>query len=412
MNRPNAEVTLIGHTHVKAHWELRDFLTRIAQPHNWLEAGKCSIPFPEDKLPAVLVPAAAGGEIIAAASVRKVAEEWGIRRQPESDKYDLAILGAGPSGLAAAVYAASDGLKTIVVETDLPGGQASYTAKIENFFGFPEGIGGAELTQLAMQQAYEFGAEVCSLAPAIRVYQEDEDQFGFMVHCAKDEWKLRADQVVASTGMQWRKMHEIDGLNEVHYGAGRSEVIHSVGADVAIIGGGNSAGQAAMSFAEAGANVKLLVRGGDLFKSMSQYLAERVDGNRNIDVQLNSQVVGGGESRRGLELQVQEPQHDPAKGHHRVLSVDKAFICIGGAPRTSWATGLDLIHEKGFLKTGPDLLQTPQAFWEAKRPPTALETSVPGLFAAGDVRWGASRRVGGAVGEGSAVVALAHRVRS
>lgn len=411
MTRPNAEVTLIGHAHVKSHWELRDFLTRIAQPYNWLEAGTCAIEFPEEKLPAVMVPRAAGGEMIPSASVRKIAEAWGIRRMPEADHYALAILGAGPAGLAAAVYAASDGLNTIVVETDLPGGQASYTSKIENFFGFPDGIGGAELTQLAMGQVHEFGAEVCSLAPAIHVCV-DEANGGFTINCSKDNWGIHAEQVVAATGMQWRKMPVIDALPEVHYGAGRSEVVHSEGDTVAIIGAGNSAGQAAMSFAEAGANVVLLVRGGSITASMSSYLSDRVLAQDNIDIRLNSEVTGGGETNRGLELKVQDSHSTSDPEHHRIETVDKVFICIGGQPRTSWGQGLELIHEKGFLKTGPDLLQTPQAFWDIGRPPTALETSVPGLFAAGDVRWGASRRVGGAVGEGSAVVALAHRVRA
>lgn len=412
MSRPTAEVTLIGHSHIKAHLELRDFLTRIAQPYNWLEAGACGLDFRAEELPAVLVPYAAGGEVLVSATVKTLAEAWDIRRRPEADHYDLAILGGGPAGLAAAVYAASDGLSTIVVETELPGGQAGYTSNIENFFGFPEGIGGAELSQLAITQATEFGAEVCSLAPAIHVEQDTTDG-GFMVNCAKDRWDLHAKQIVGATGMQWRKMPAIDELPEVFYGAGRSEVIHSVDQRVAIIGAGNSAGQAAMSFAEGGAKVKLLVRGSKLSKSMSTYLVDRIEAHPNVEVQLDSEVSGGGESHRGLELVVEEThaEGNPQQSA-RVETVDKAFICIGGVPRTSWANGLELVHEKGFLKTGPDLLQTPQAFWEAGRPPMALETSVPGLFAAGDVRWGASRRVGGAVGDGSAVVALAHRVRS
>lgn len=414
MSRPTAEVTLIGHSHIKEHLALRDFLTRIAQPYNWLEAGSCGLDFRDEELPAVLVPAAAGGEVIIRATVQHVAEAWDIRRQPEADHYDLAILGGGPAGLASAVYAASDGLSTIVIETELPGGQANNTSNIENFFGFPQGIGGAELAQLAMRQAYEFGAEVCSLAPAIHVSQDTADG-GFQIDCHKDGWGIHAHQVVGATGMQWRKMPAIDELPEVFYGAGRSEVIHSVDQKVAIIGGGNSAGQAAMSFADAGAKVKLLVRGDRLEKSMSAYLAERIKASPNVDVQRNSEVTGGGITNRGLELVVQDPHasaESKEREFHRVETVDKVFICIGGQPRTQWANGLDLVHEKGFLKTGPDLLQTPQAFWDIGRPPLALETSVPGLFAAGDVRWGASRRVGGAVGDGSAVVALAHRVRS
>lgn len=415
--RPGAEVTLIGHAHVQEHWALRDFLTRIAQPYNWLEAGTCSLDFPEDKLPAVLVPRAAGGEIIPSASVKKIAEAWGIRRQPEADRYDLAIMGGGPAGLAAAVYAASDGLNTIVIENDLPGGQAGHTSKIENFFGFPQGIGGAELTQLALTQAAEFGAEVCSLAPALHVRQLEE---GFAINCKGDGWEVQADQVIAATGMQWRRLKPVDdyleeGGSGVHYGAGRSEAIHSEGQVVAVVGAGNSAGQAAMTFAEAGAKVKLLVRGGSIEKSMSEYLVARVSASANIEVVLQAEIArvnhyeGGSPNAPGA---IMLDMKGTEKGGQAFEEwVDKVFVCIGGEPRTEWADGLDLVAEKGFLKTGPDLPEVPQAFWDIGRPPTALETSVPGLFAAGDVRWGSPRRVGGAVGDGAAAVSLAHRVR-
>lgn len=414
MTRPSAEVTLIGHAHEKSHWKLRDFLTRIAQPYNWLEAGTCSLEFPEEKLPAVLVPRAAGGEIIPAASVKKIAEAWGIRRTPEADKYDLAILGAGPAGLAAAVYAASDGLNTIVIETDLPGGQAGHTSKIENFFGFPDGIGGAELTQLALGQASEFGAEVCSLAPALAVENPGTDEEGFHVVCSGDAWALEANQIVAATGMQWRKLRPVDayldaGGTRAYYGAGRSEAIHSAGQRVGVVGAGNSAGQAAMTFADAGAMVVLLVRGESIERSMSDYLAERIRGNGNIEVRTNFEVADIIEEPTDGEISELVVATEDGRAPE---IVDKLFVCIGGEPRIGWADGLQLVNEKGFLKTGPDLLQTPQAFWDIGRPPTALETSVPGLFAAGDVRWGSPRRVGGAVGDGAAVVALAHRVRS
>ena len=406
------DVTVIGRRLELGDHRLRDFLTRTAQPHTFLDAGSDDahqfvgelglgdLPLP------ILVD---GDRVFAPASVEIVAEAWGETRPPEKQHYDLAIVGAGPAGLAAAVYAASDGLSTVLIESDVPGGQASHTSMIENFFGFPEGIGGAELARLAGRQAERFGAELVLMRGV---------QSGAFELCKPGRltlvggFEITATVAIASPGMVWRRL-DVDGVEEmqgrgVYYGAGRSEAAQCSGDDVVVIGGGNSAGQAVLNLANAGARTRMIVRGDSLAASMSAYLIERIEQHPLIELRMESVVSALWDQDGHLA----EVEITDAGGRAERAPAEALFICIGGQPCTWWAndTGVG-VDDQGFVMTGPDLLtagQRPQD-WPLDRDPLTLETNVPGLFAAGDVRHGSIKRVGGAVGEGAMAVALAHR---
>jgi thioredoxin reductase (NADPH) len=400
----------------KSH-SLRDFLTRIAQPFEFHDAGT-----PEAER--LLAPAGArdadlpvvidGDDVYTDATAATLADAWGITSHPSRAHYDLAVIGAGPAGLAAAVYAASDGLTTIVFERDVPGGQASHTSMIENFFGFPDGIGGAELARRAGRQAERFGAELMILSAVAG------GSFGDGTGDGDRSVRLRADNgdevtaavALAAPGIEWRRL-EVEGVDDllgrgVYYGAGRSEAIQCGGDQVVVIGAGNSAGQAAMHLAGSGARVHMVVRGSGLAKSMSAYLVHRIEQHPLIELHLHSRVVAVEAPKGHLEaVTVQQ-----GEGGTEQLAARALFICIGGVPRTGWATGSGVATDAaGYLLTGPDLLEAGKrpAGWPLDRDPLVLETSVPGFFAAGDVRHGSVKRVGGAVGEGATAVALAHR---
>jgi thioredoxin reductase (NADPH) len=406
-------VTVIGQRLDPEHYRLRDFLTRIAQPHEWLEAGG-----PEAE--AVLARRDAGGaalpvvidgeDVLTGVSVESLAEGWGQASAPARSAYDMAIIGAGPAGLAAAVYAASDGLSTVVVERDVPGGQASHTSLVENFFGFPDGIGGAELARLAGRQAERFGAELLLLRAVTGSSQDSDGAFRLTL---AGGYEVAAPVALAAPGMVWRRL-EVDGVDEllgrgVYYGAGRSEAAHCGDDDVVVIGAGNSAGQAVLDLAGAGARVTMVVRGDRLGKTMSAYLVDRIAGHPLIDVRLRSQVTAVNAEAGGHLAAVTIADAD---GHEESRPARVLFICIGGSPRTGWAADAGVRTDAaGYILTGPDLLdggRRPPG-WPLERDPLALETSVPGLFAAGDVRHGSTKRVAGAVGEGAMAVALAHR---
>lgn len=391
---------------------MRDFLTRTAQPHEFHEAGS----YEGDALlarsgvfEAALPVLIDGQEVHVGATVEGIARAWKVLARPTRSHYEFAVVGAGPAGLAAAVYGASDGLSTAVLERDVPGGQASHTSVIENFFGFPEGVGGAELARLAGRQAERFGAELLILNGAVgSEFRAGETPL--LRLSSGDE--ITADIVLASPGMDWRRL-EVEGIEDllgrgVYYGAGRSEAAQCEGNDVVAIGAGNSAGQAVMNLASGGARVTMVVRGADLARSMSAYLVDRVSTHSGIEVRFETQVSGlHGSADRLRAVTVTDSQ-----GREERLSAQALFVCIGGQPRTGWATPLGVrTDDAGYILTGPDLLergQRPEG-WPLARDPLTLETSVPGLFAAGDVRHGSTKRVAGAVGEGAMAVALAHR---
>ena len=412
MSPPRPTVHVVGRRLEPEHHRLRDFLTRAAQPHEFYEADS-------PQAEAVLAKAGArgaelpvvvdGDTVYAGTTVERLAEAWNVYARPSRSHYDLMIVGGGPAGLAAAVYGASDGLSTAVAEEDLPGGQAGHTSLIENFFGYVEGIGGAELARLAGRQAERFGAELLILNGIVGAHFEPgKPVLGKL--SSGDE--VTSDIVLVACGMVWRRL-ELDGISEllghgVYYGAGRSEAVQCAGEDVMVVGAGNSAGQAVMNLASAGARVHMVVRGDSLSKSMSAYLVERVEQHPNIDVRLRTRVT----ELHAAAGRLREVTVENADGDTDRLAVTSLFLCIGGVPRTEWAAGSGVrTDDAGFILTGPDLLENghrPED-WPLDRDPLALETSVPGLFAAGDVRHGSTKRVAGAVGEGAMAVTLAYR---
>jgi thioredoxin reductase (NADPH) len=408
---PRPNVTVVGRRLEPGDYKLRDFLTRAAQPHEFYEAGSPQADAVLDRAGAreAELPVVVDGDaVFAAATVERLAEEWKVFARPKRSHYDLFIVGAGPAGLAAAVYGASDGLSTAVSEADLPGGQASYTSMIENFFGFEQGIGGAELARKAGRQAEGFGAELLILNGVVDVRLVLGEP---PVAVLSSGEHVSAEITLVAPGMEWRRL-DAEGVNElighgVYYGAGRSEAVQCAGEHVMVVGAGNSAGQAVMNMVSAGATVTMVVRGDSLAKSMSAYLVERIEASNAVDVRLRTQVrevhPEAGQ-RVGVTL-------ESADGGVDAVGVTSVFLCIGGVPRTRWARGSDIrTDEKGFLLTGPDLIENgrrPEG-WPLDRDPLALETSIPGLFVAGDARHGSVKRVAGAVGEGAMAVSLAH----
>jgi thioredoxin reductase (NADPH) len=405
-------VTVVGRRLESDDHRLRDFLTRIAQPFVWLEAGT---PAAGEALARHNAEGAAlpvlidGGEVTAGATIARVADRWRLSTAPARSAYDLAIVGAGPAGLGAAVYAASDGLATLMLEEDVPGGQASHTSLIENFFGFPEGIGGAELARLAGRQAERFGAELLVLRGVTGGRPGRDGRF--LIEVAGGH-ELEARAVIAAPGMVWRRL-AVDGVEAllgrgVYYGAGRSEAAQCGGDPVVVVGAGNSAGPAVMHLANAGARVTMVVRGDRLGRSMSAYLVDRIAADPRIDVRLRRQVDAVEEEADHLGAVALRD----ADGGRERLPARALFLCLGGEPRTGWAaTSGVALDAAGFVLTGPDLLhdgRRPDG-WTLARDPLVLETSVPGLFAAGDVRHGSTKRVAAAVGDGAMAVALVHR---
>jgi thioredoxin reductase (NADPH) len=408
---PRPTVKVVGRRLDPEDYRLRDFLTRAAQPHEFYEAGTPQAEAVLDEAGATRaeLPVVVDGDTFhERASVERLAEAWAVFARPKKEHYDLFIVGAGPAGLAAAVYGASDGLSTAVAEADVPGGQASYTSAIENFFGFVEPIGGAELSRQAGRQAERFGAELLILNGVVRGHLQPD---AMPVAELKSGDEVSSDIVIVAPGMEWRRL-ELDGLEElvghgVYYGAGRSEAVQCAGEHVMVVGAGNSAGQAVMNLASAGATVTLVVRGDSLSKSMSAYLVERVGASDAIDVRLRTEVRELHEEAGRLHaVTIEGTDSAPER-----IAATSLFLCIGGVPRMAWAPASGVrTDDKGFILTGPDLLENGRRpdEWPLDRDPLALETSIPGVFAAGDVRHGSVKRVAGAVGEGSMAVAFAH----
>jgi thioredoxin reductase (NADPH) len=389
------------------HYRLRDFLTRTAQPYEWHEVGSADADallerrgLRDATLPVLID----GDQSYAAATVESIALAWGGLLPAKRAHYDLVVIGAGPAGLAAAVYAASDGLATLVCDRDVPGGQASYTAMIENFFGFPDGIGGAELARLAGRQAERFGAELMLLRGirGSRLSMAHDEPVELIL---EDGSEVSASVVLAAPGMDWRRL-ELEGVDEllgrgVYYGAGRSEATQCAGQSVVVVGAGNSAGQAVLNFANQTARVTMLVRGDRLGKTMSAYLIERIEAHPLIDVHLETQLHSDGDKLTAVTFA-------DSAGKAETRPMDAVFLCIGGRPHTEWCSREHVLVDKaGYILTGQDLLADGRPdCWPLDRDPLPLETSRVGLFAAGDVRHGSTKRVAAAVGEGSMVAAL------
>jgi thioredoxin reductase (NADPH) len=404
-------VRVVGHRWSDRSHEIKTFLARNHVPYQWLDLERddeahrlqdAADAGPAD-LPLVLVP---DREVLRAPSTLDLADALGLRTIAEQPLYDLCIVGAGPAGLAAAVYGASEGLQTVVIEREGPGGQAGQSAAIENYLGFPKGVSGADLTHRAVAQARRFGAEMV-LA---------RDVVGFTTHGPvhavglADGTEIEARTVLVATGVSYRLL-EAPGLEEltgrgVYYGATASEAHACQGDDVFLVGAANSAGQAALNIARFARRVVMLVRADGLEKSMSEYLIERIRATDNIEVRLQTEVVAG----HGTDHLEQITLADRATGTKEEVPTNWLFVFIGASPRTEWL-GADVARdERGFIITGPELASRTQGpRWPLARPPFVLETSVPGLFAAGDVRLDSMKRVASAVGEGAMAVHAVHR---
>jgi thioredoxin reductase (NADPH) len=407
------QVVLVGRRVSSFGYELRDFLSRNGVPYDWVEiddADRVRQLFDGDdidpnELPICVLP---DGRRVAGATVEQVASGLGMVAAPLYPEYDLMIVGAGPAGLAAAVYAASEGLRAVAIEAVAPGGQAGTTSMIENYLGFPQGISGSELATRATAQARRFGAELLLARPLVEMRAED----GGYLALLSDATEVRTRCVLAASGVDWRRL-EVEGLDEllgagVYYGAGPSEAVSCRGSGVAVVGGGNSAGQAAVRFSRYASRVTLLVRGSTLGASMSQYLVSKVSELDNVEVRTGTEVVGLEADARLRAVVLSS--HDET-GLTR-LPLESLFVCIGGVPRTGrLATAGIATDDAGFILTGADVTASPGALddWPLARPPLPLETNRPGFFAAGDVRSGSIKRCSAAIGEGSMAVALVHR---
>src|SRR5205085_4190432 len=389
--RPTVQV--VGRRMDTEHYRLRDFLTRTAQPYEWHEEGSAEADALLERLglrEATLPVLVDGDQSYAGATVESIALAWGGLQPAKREHYDFVVIGAGPAGLAAAVYAASDGLATLVCDRDVPGGQASYTAMIENFFGFPDGIGGAELARLAGRQAERFGAELMLLrgVRGSRLSMAHDEPVELIL---EDGSEVTASVVLAAPGMDWRRL-ELEGIegllgHGVYYGAGRSEAAQCAGQSVVVVGAGNSAGQAVLNFGNATARVTMLVRGDRLEKSMSKYLIDRIREDPLIDVHLETQLTAvhpNGDS-------VAAATFADSSGQSETRAVDGVFLCISGQPHMDWILREHVLTDRaGYILTGQDLLRDGKLpdCWPLDRDPLPLETSRVGVFAAGDVRHG------------------------
>jgi thioredoxin reductase (NADPH) len=415
-NRPAFDgIRVIGHRWSPQSHALREFLGRNLIPYQWIDLDASSegaslveraaqaAGGERPKLPLVLF---ADGVQLGDPDPTAVAEKVGLKTRAEKPFYDLAVVGAGPAGLAAAVYGASEGLKTIIVEREAPGGQAGTSSRIENYLGFPAGLSGADLTRRGVAQARKFGAEILNPQEVKQVRIEGQ----YRVLTLGDGSEISARVVVVATGVSYR-MLDIPGAEALtgagmYYGASTAEAINCRDEDVYIVGGGNSAGQAAMFFAQFARQVTILVRGGGLGATMSQYLVDQIAATPNIRVEPRTQVVSvtGNDHLECITVECADQQR-------QVRQTNSLFVFIGAAPRTDFLGDTVMRDKNGFIMTGPDLIvdgKRPPG-WPLDRDPFLLEASVPGIFCAGDVRHQSIKRVASAVGEGSIAVQFTHQ---
>jgi thioredoxin reductase (NADPH) len=412
---PFAGVRVVGHRWSPDAHQIRDFFARYQVPYQWLEvesqpearrvldASGSNSEATGEVLPLVILP---DGTELRHPSLAQLADALGLVNRSIAHSFDVVIVGAGPAGLAAAVYAASEGLRAAVIDREGPGGQAGLSARIENYLGFPAGIAGAELAARAFVQARRFGAEL--IAPIWAQRLEVGEQYR-VVHL-EDGRRLSADAVVIACGVAYRRL-DVPGAERltnrgIYYGAGTADAPFCSGEHVAIVGGGNAAGQAALHFARFARSVTLLVRADSLARGMSAYLVDRIENHPGITVRTNTEVVAC-DGHTSLEtVQVR----DLSTGATDTLHVSLLFVFIGAEPSTEWLAGVLERDDHGFLLTGVDL--GPRRFpapADSRRDPFRLETSAPGVFAAGDVRHQSMKRVAAAVGEGSTAVAFIHQ---
>jgi len=399
-------------------YDLRDFLARNHVPYQWIDV-EISENDPETKrllealgpdaasLPVVLFP---DGTKLLESLPADVANKVGLRTRAQTNFYDLAIVGGGPAGLAAAVYGASEGLKTVMIEREAPGGQAGMSSRIENYLGFPAGLSGNDLARRAVVQAQRFGVEILSPVEVVGVRLEGS----YRILKMADGNEISCHALMISTGVQWRKL-EAEGIDRlqgagIYYGGGATEAMTCKGETVYVVGGANSAGQAAMNFAKYAERVVILVRGDSLASTMSQYLIDQIKEKSNIQLWAHASVVEAHGTTHLEEISVLCSDTNKIER----VPASSMFIFIGALPRTDWLAGLVERDERGFILTGPDLIRDGQhpKGWNLERDPFLLETNVPGIFAVGDVRHGSVKRVASGVGEGSVAVQFIHQYLS
>lgn len=404
-------IRVVGYNYSPKSHQVKDFLAGNLLPYQWLDIETS----PEAKellrlhdIPAKTLPAVffEDGSAIADPTVQAIAAKIGLHPNAKSDLYDVVIVGAGPSGLAAAVYGGSEGLKTLLIERRAPGGQAGTSSRIENYLGFPKGLSGSELARRAITQATRFGVEFLSPQEVSSISTDGQYK---TIHLA-DGSTINTRAVVITTGVDYRKLPaegaaDLTGAG-IYYGAAMTEANACREKEVYIVGGGNSAGQGAVYLSQFAKTVRILIRKPDLTATMSSYLIDQINAIPNIEVHGRRQVLQakGNEHLESLLLENMEDQ----SGYE--VPADALFIFIGARPYTDWLDGQIIRSEKGYLKTGNDLMADP-AFakvWKRDREPFLLETCVPGIFAAGDVRAGAMNRVASAVGEGAMAIKFVH----
>ena len=410
-HRPVPETKLVGHRWSARSTEVREFLARNQVPYRWFAADQpegqallAAAGADDHTLPVVITPE---GDPLVAPSDGELAGRVGLTTTPSKDFYDLIVIGGGPAGLGAAVYGASEGLRTVLLERTATGGQAGQSSRIENYLGFPDGVSGAQLTDRARRQAVRFGAELITTRDVVGLEANGSAR---TVRLA-DGATIDAHTVILATGVSYRQLaapgvEELTGRG-VFYGSALTEAANCANQDVYIVGGANSAGQAAVYLARGARSVTLLVRAPSLDASMSYYLIQQIAAVPNISVRTCTEVLGAA----GNEHLEQLTLRDNITGQTETVDGQFLFVFIGAAPRTDWLADVLLRDARGFVVAGPDLAASgePPRGWSLERAPYHLETSLPGVFAAGDVRFQSAKRVASAVGEGAMAVMLVHR---
>jgi thioredoxin reductase (NADPH) len=411
-------IRVLGTRWSRRSYELRDFLARNRVPYQWIDVELAAHDLETKQLLETLGPEAAhlplvlfqDGTRLLESVPADVAQKVGLITRAQTSFYDLAIVGGGPAGLAAAVYGASEGLHTVMIECEAPGGQAGMSSRIENYLGFPTGLSGADLARRAVVQAKRFGVEILAPQEAVGVRTEGSYRFVKLA----DGSEISCHALMIATGVQWRRL-EAPGIDRlqgsgVYYGGGATEALSCKGETVYVVGGANSAGQAAMNFARFAERVIILVRGSSLRATMSQYLIDQIQHTPNIALWTHASV---GEAHGDTHLEEVSVLCSDTNKIERVPA-NAMFIFIGALPRTDWLAGVVERDDRGFILTGPDLIfdgARPKG-WTLDRDPFLLETNVPGLFAVGDVRHGSVKRVASGVGEGSVAVQFIHQYLS
>jgi thioredoxin reductase (NADPH) len=410
-HRPVLETKVVGHRWSARSSQVREFLARNQVPYRWYSSdsaeGKQLLEAAEIDARQIPLVVAADGVAMVNPSDTELASHVGLATTPSQDFYDLIVIGGGPAGLGSAVYGASEGLRTVMVERLATGGQAGQSSRIENYLGFPDGVSGSQLTDRARRQAEKFGAELITTRDVIGLEVKGSAR---TVRFA-DGQSIDAHTVILATGVSYRQL-AAEGCDQltgrgVFYGSALTEAANCKEQDVYIVGGANSAGQAAVYLARTARSVTILVRGESLTQSMSYYLIQQIEGIENIDVRTCTEVVEAHGHKQLEQITVQ----DKNTGARETVEAGWLFVFIGAAPRTDWLDGKVARDPRGFVIAGPDLVVDGAlpAGWKLDRQPFHLETSVPGVFAAGDVRSESAKRVASAVGEGAMAVMLVHR---